>query len=56
MDACPWDKALWLQGVRELSDGVFSASERSDLIETMKTKGIHLRADMYEVMLEMLES
>ena len=54
VDACPWDKTLWLQGIRDLS-GVFTARERSDLLDTMKAKGIHLRTDMYEVMLEMMD-
>ena len=44
VNACPWDKALWLVGVRDLSS-VFSARERSSLLDMIRT-------DMYEVQLE----
>jgi hypothetical protein len=41
------------QGMRDLAN-VFTAKERSDLLDTMKAKGIHVRTDVYEVKLEML--
>jgi hypothetical protein len=55
VDACPWDKAIWLDGIRDLSS-VFTAKERSGLLDTMRAKGIHARTDMYEVKLELLSS
>jgi len=51
VDACPWDKALWIVGMRDLSR-VFSARERSSLLDMMKEKEVRLRTDMYEVQLE----
>ena len=51
INACPWDKAIWLVGLRELS-GVFTVKERSGLLDMMKEKEVRIRMDMYEVLLE----
>lgn len=53
VDSCPWDKALWLTGIRDMSI-ILTPSERCELIEVMRGKGILTRTDIYEVKLEML--
>ncbi|XP_020572786.1 protein NRDE2 homolog isoform X2 [Phalaenopsis equestris] len=49
--ACPWSKRLWLDGFQKLSS-VMSAKELSDLQEVMRDKEIHLRTDIYEILLQ----
>ena len=49
--ACPWSKVIWLQGLR-LNGGLLTGSEVADFLETMKEKGVRLRTDIYEVLLE----
>lgn len=49
--ACPWSKRLWLRGL-ELNEGRFQGTEIAGFIETMKEKGLRLRTDILEVLLE----
>ncbi|KAL0908355.1 hypothetical protein M5K25_022845 [Dendrobium thyrsiflorum] len=49
--ACPWSKRLWLDGFQKLSS-ILSAKELSDLQEVMRDKEIHLRTDIYEILLQ----
>ncbi|EHA8588963.1 protein NRDE2 [Cocos nucifera] len=49
--ACPWSKRLWLDGFQKLSS-VLTAKELSDLQEVMRDKELHLRTDIYEILLE----
>nr|XP_010917280.1 protein NRDE2 homolog isoform X1 [Elaeis guineensis] len=49
--ACPWSKRLWLDGFQKLGS-VLTAKELSDLQEVMRDKELHLRTDIYEILLE----
>ncbi|XP_068659851.1 uncharacterized protein [Aristolochia californica] len=49
--ACPWSKKLWLDGFLKLHT-VLSAKELSDLQEVMRDKELHLRTDIYEILLQ----
>ncbi|PKA47022.1 hypothetical protein AXF42_Ash011696 [Apostasia shenzhenica] len=49
--ACPWSKRLWLDGFQKLSS-ILTAKELSDLHEVMRDKEIHLRTDIYEILLQ----
>lgn len=49
--ACPWDKALWLDGFQKMSS-VLTAKELSELQDIMREKELRLRTDVYEILLE----
>ncbi|KAL5995465.1 hypothetical protein ACLOJK_025527 [Asimina triloba] len=49
--ACPWSKKLWLDGFVKLYN-VLTARELSDLQEVMRDKELHLRTDIYEILLQ----
>ncbi|XP_010276297.1 PREDICTED: protein NRDE2 homolog [Nelumbo nucifera] len=49
--ACPWSKKLWLDGFVKLNS-VLTAKELSDLQEVMRDKELHLRTDIYEILLQ----
>lgn len=49
--ACPWSKRLWLDGFQKLSS-ILTAKELSDLQEVMRDKEIHLRTDIYEILMQ----
>ncbi|KAK1309057.1 hypothetical protein QJS10_CPA09g00298 [Acorus calamus] len=49
--ACPWSKRLWLDGFQQLNS-ILSAKELSDLQEVMRDKELHLRTDIYEILLQ----
>jgi len=51
VNACPWSKALWLDGLRALH-GVLPPGEMGDLLEVMTEKGLRLRTDIFEALLE----
>lgn len=51
VNACPWSKALWLDGLRALH-GVLPPREMGDLLEVMMEKGLRLRTDIFEALLE----
>ena len=51
INAVPWSKAVWLYGLTHIQH-VFTANERSALIEVMREKEVTVRTDMYEVLLE----
>lgn len=52
--SCPWTKRLWMSGLQGLT-GVLGDREVGDFIEVMKNKGVKLRTDVYEVLLDRLE-
>ncbi|KAE8678347.1 hypothetical protein F3Y22_tig00111427pilonHSYRG00550 [Hibiscus syriacus] len=49
--ACPWSKTLWLDGFLRLNS-ILTAKELSDLQEVMREKGLNLRTDIYEILLQ----
>ncbi|XP_042501686.1 nuclear exosome regulator NRDE2 [Macadamia integrifolia] len=49
--ACPWSKKLWLDGFLKLNS-ILTAKELSDLQEVMRDKELHLRTDIYEILLQ----
>ncbi|KAJ4793811.1 Protein NRDE2-like protein [Rhynchospora pubera] len=49
--ACPWSKSLWLDGFQKLSS-ILSLKELSDLQEVMRDKELHIRTDIYEILLQ----
>ncbi|XP_058078223.1 uncharacterized protein LOC131226646 [Magnolia sinica] len=49
--ACPWSKKLWLDGFLKLHN-VLTTRELSDLQEVMRDKELHLRTDIYEILLQ----
>lgn len=49
--ACPWSKKLWLDGFLKLNS-ILTVKELSDLQEVMRDKEIHLRTDIYEILLQ----
>lgn len=49
--ACPWSKRLWLDGFEKLSS-VLTMKELSDLQEVMQDKELHIRTDIYEILLQ----
>ncbi|KAI3925450.1 hypothetical protein MKW92_048664 [Papaver armeniacum] len=49
--ACPWSKKLWLDGFLKLNS-ILTLKELSDLQEVMRDKEIHLRTDIYEILLQ----
>ena len=51
VNACPWSKALWLDGLRALH-GVLPPGEMGELLEVMTEKGLRLRTDIFEALLE----
>lgn len=52
--SCPWAKLIWKTGLECLTGG-FGNKEVGEYVELMKNKGIKLRTDVYEVLLERLE-
>lgn len=50
--ACPWNKSVWLEGLQLCSQGTMKTNEVNEFLETMKEKGIRLRTDIYEILLE----
>eukprot|EP00210_Caulerpa_lentillifera_P005558 g5317.t1 len=50
--ACPWSKLIWLEGLRACSQAAMKPNEVNEFLETMKEKGIRLRTDIYEILLE----
>jgi len=50
--ACPWSKSVWLEGLQLCSQGTMKTNEVNEFLETMKEKGIRLRTDIYEILLE----
>ncbi|KAL6770078.1 hypothetical protein ACKKBG_A33510 [Auxenochlorella protothecoides x Auxenochlorella symbiontica] len=53
--ACPWSKALWLDGVALLL-GATPARELGDLVDVMRGKQVALRTETLEAVLQQLES
>ena len=51
VNAVPWSKSVWLYGLSHIRH-VFTANERSALIDVMREKEITIRTDMYEILLE----
>jgi hypothetical protein len=51
VNACPWSKALWLDGLRALR-GVLPPAEMGELLDVMVDKGLRLRTDIFEALLE----
>ncbi|KAL5208468.1 hypothetical protein ABZP36_032903 [Zizania latifolia] len=49
--ACPWSKRLWLDGFQKLSS-ILTLKELSDLQEVMRDKELHIRTDIYEILLQ----
>ncbi|EEC74087.1 hypothetical protein OsI_09115 [Oryza sativa Indica Group] len=49
--ACPWSKRLWLDGFEKLSS-ILTLKELSDLQEVMRDKELHIRTDIYEILLQ----
>ncbi|KAJ8646889.1 hypothetical protein MRB53_008637 [Persea americana] len=49
--SCPWSKKLWLDGFQKLNT-ILTAKELSDLQEVMSDKELHLRTDIYEILLQ----
>ncbi|XP_072977344.1 uncharacterized protein [Typha angustifolia] len=49
--ACPWSKRLWLDGFQKLSS-ILTVKELSDLQEVMRDKELHIRTDIYEILLQ----
>lgn len=49
--ACPWSKRLWLDGFQKLSS-ILTLKELSDLQEVMRGKELHIRTDIYEILLQ----
>ncbi|XP_024528275.1 protein NRDE2 homolog [Selaginella moellendorffii] len=49
--ACPWSKALWIDGFQKMST-VLSVKELSDLVDIMRDKELRIRTDVYEILLE----
>ncbi|KAI3869306.1 hypothetical protein MKX03_010736 [Papaver bracteatum] len=49
--ACPWSKKLWLDGFLKLNS-ILTVKELSDLQEVMRDKEIHMRTDIYEILLQ----
>ncbi|KAK9115859.1 hypothetical protein Sjap_014806 [Stephania japonica] len=49
--ACPWSKKLWLDGFLKLNS-VLTAKELADLQDVMHDKELHLRTDIYEILLQ----
>lgn len=50
INACPWSKALWLDGFKSLRDHM-SPSEMGELLDVMREKDLRLRTDVYEILL-----
>lgn len=53
--SCPWTKGLWMCGLQGLTD-VLGDREVGEFLEVMKNKGVKLRTDVYEVLLDRLEA
>ncbi|KAK3259090.1 hypothetical protein CYMTET_31898 [Cymbomonas tetramitiformis] len=51
INACPWAKTMWLDGFRQLC-GSISPGDLGALLDVMRDKEIHLRTDIYEILLE----
>uniref|UniRef100_A0A0D9VLM3 Uncharacterized protein n=1 Tax=Leersia perrieri TaxID=77586 RepID=A0A0D9VLM3_9ORYZ len=49
--SCPWSKRLWLDGFEKLSS-ILTLKELSDLQEVMCDKELHIRTDIYEILLQ----
>ncbi|XP_015689394.2 nuclear exosome regulator NRDE2 [Oryza brachyantha] len=49
--SCPWSKRLWLDGFEKLSS-ILTLKELSDLQEVMRDKELHIRTDIYEILLQ----
>ncbi|GAB4821148.1 hypothetical protein N2152v2_008194 [Parachlorella kessleri] len=52
--ACPWDKALWLDGMA-LLNGSAPPQELGEYLDIVKDKDLLIRTDVYEVLLAQLE-
>jgi len=51
INTVPWNKTVWLYGLEHIK-GVFTAKERSALIDVMREKEVTVRTDIYEILLE----
>lgn len=55
VQGCPWSKTLWMDGfddvLRESEDG----HEISEFLNIMKDKGICMRTNVYELLLEHID-
>lgn len=48
---CPWAKSLWMDAFTKLNT-VLTAKEQSDLADIMREKDLHLRTDVFEILLQ----
>jgi len=52
MHACPWSKALLLDGLALLPADALPPKEQADLLEVVRQKGVRVRTLLLEVLLE----
>ncbi|GMH37328.1 hypothetical protein BSKO_05201 [Bryopsis sp. KO-2023] len=53
--SCPWAKGLWLGGLRNVGSSALGDTEVGEFLDVMKNKGVKIRTDVYEVLLERLD-
>lgn len=49
--SCPWNKSIWLQGLNSCQ-WILKGTETIEFLETMKDKGLRIRTDVFEILLE----
>lgn len=53
INACPWSKRIWLDGLRLLAvKGVLDSRQAGELLDMMRERGLRCRTDIYEILLE----